>query len=147
MRFRLLYLVAPLVLVLSSGCGAGSLGVALLTSPPLEQMRFTKSEPENPYVQVGAGPLARSTFATTEAGYAIEVRDLLFGPAQKAVDVDLNGAAMIEVRDGAGIVTIGGKTREVAMGATLTVSEGEKLRIEARGGSLVLRAYVFRAEQ
>jgi hypothetical protein len=110
-------------------------------------MKFSKSKSEHPYVAIAVGTLARSRFATTQAGYAIEVRDLLFAPAQKAEDADMNGAAVIEVRDGTGIVTIGDKAREVTMGTTLTVSQGEKLRIEARGAPLVLRAFVFSEEK
>ena len=149
MRPRLIHFAAPaaLVLILVSGCGEGSRGVALLPPPPLERMQISKSQSENPFVQVGAGPLARSSFATSVAGYAVEVRDFLVGPAQKAVSVDMTGAAVFEVRDGAGTVTIGEKTAAVSMGATFTVSEGEKLRIEAHGGPLVLRAHMFKAER
>lgn len=147
MRSRLFHLAAPLVLVLLSGCGTDSRGVALLSPPPPEKIQFSKYEPANPYVQLEAGPLARSSFATTEAGYAIEVRDFLVGPAQKSVHVDIDGAAVFEVRDGTGVARIGDKTQMLAMGAKFSVSEGEKLWIEARNGPLVLRAHVFRAEQ
>jgi len=149
MRPRLIHFIGPAALVsmLVSGCGEGSRGVSLLPSPPPERMQISKSQSETPFVQAGAGALARSSFATSVAGYAVEVRDFLVGPAQNAVSVDMTGAAVFEVRDGTGTVTIGEKTAAVSMGATFTVSEGEKLRIEARGGPFVLRAHMFKAEQ
>jgi len=142
-----MHLVVPVALLAMpvSGCGEGSRGVALLPPAPSERMAISKSQPENPFVQMEGGPLARSSFAAIVGGYAIEVRDFLVGPAQKAVSVNVNGATVFEVRDGMGAVTIGDKTAAVSMGATFTVSEGEKLRIEARGGPLILRAHTFKA--
>jgi hypothetical protein len=128
-----------------SGCGEGSRGVELLTPPP-DQMQISEYQPENPYVQTEAGPLSRPAFSTKAGGYAIEVRDILVGPGQKASDVAMTGAGVFEVREGGGTVTIGEQAREVAAGATFAVSEGEKLQIEARGGPMILRAYLFKAQ-
>jgi len=128
----------------ASGCGEGSRGIALLTPPP-EQMQLAEGQPENPYVRTEAGPLARSTFSTTAGGYAIEVRDILVGPGQKPSDVPMAGAGVFEVREGGGTVTIDEQAHDVTAGATFAVSEGAKLRLEARGGPMILRAYLFRA--
>jgi len=107
-----MHLVVPVALLAMpvSGCGEGSRGVALLPPAPSERMAISESQPENPFVQMEGGPLARSSFAAIVSGYAIEVRDFLVGPAQKAVSVNVNGATVFEVRDGMGAVTIGDKT-------------------------------------
>ena len=144
---RMFCLVAPLVIVFASGCATDSRGIALLPSPSQEKMQFSKYEPANAYTRLEGGSLTRSSFATVEAGYAIEVRDFLFGPALKVVQVDIDGAAILEVRDGAGVARIGDKVQVVEMGATFAVSEGEKLWVEARDGPLLLRAHVFRVAQ
>jgi hypothetical protein len=109
-------------------------------------MQISEYQPESPYVKTDAGPFARPAFSTTAGGYAIEVRDILVGPAQKVSDVSIAGAGVFEVREGGGTVTIGEQAREVAAGATFAVSEGEKLRIEARDGPMILRAYIFKAQ-
>src|SRR5262249_43884831 len=101
--------VTPMLLgiwaIVASGCDEGARGIELLTPPP-EQMQISEYQPDNPYVQTEAGPFARSTFSTTTGGYAIEVRDILVGPRQKPSALELGGAAVFEVREGGGTVTI-----------------------------------------
>jgi quercetin dioxygenase-like cupin family protein len=124
------------------GCGEGSRGVALLPPPP-ERLQLSQYQPDKPFVGTAAGPAGRSTFTVAEDGYQIDVRDVLIAPGQKAVDVEMPGVAILQVREGGGIATIGGRERQLTMGAIFTVSEGEKARVEARGGPLILRAHVF----
>jgi hypothetical protein len=146
LRSQPLVVLTAVVVVAASGCGEGSRGVALLTPPPPERMPISTSQLDKPFAQIAGAPSARSRFTVAEAGYAIEVQDLLVGPAQKTVEVDVPGAAVFEVRDGAGSVTIGNRTETVTMGATFTASEGDKLRIEAHGGPLILRAHIFKSQ-
>jgi hypothetical protein len=128
--------------VVTIGCGEGARGVALLGQPP-ERVQFSQSQPDRAFVATPAGFAVRSAFTTTEDGYRIDMRDILVAPGQKAVDVELPGAAIVEVREGGGIATIGGRERQLTMGATFTLSQGDRVRVEARGGPLILRAHVF----
>jgi hypothetical protein len=124
------------------GCGEGSRGVALLAPPP-ERIQLSQSRADRPFVATPAGLAERLTFTATDDGYRIDVRDILVAPGQKAVDVEMPGAAIVEVREGGGIATIGGRERPLTMGATFTLSQGDRARVEARGGPLILRAHVF----
>lgn len=131
-----------LLTVVTIGCGEGARGVALLAPPP-ERMQLSQSQPDRPFAATPGGPAVRSTFTATEDGYRIAVRDILLAPGQKAVDVQMPGAAIFEVREGGGVATIGGRERQLTMGATFTLSQGDTARVEARGGPLILRAHVF----
>jgi len=120
-------------------------GVALLERPPDAQLKGSISRPDKPFVEGPPGtPYARSSFSATEGHYVIEVRDLLVAPAQQGISVEAMGAGVLEVRDGTGSVMIGNKTMAVSMGATFFVSEGDKIRIESRGGPMILRAHFFK---
>ena len=128
-----------------TGCSLfDSRGVALLERPPAERMKIVAAQPEKPFGLVAGGPYARSSFSALDGDYAVEVKDFIVAPAQKTVDVELAGAAVFEVREGAGTVTIGDRTTPVAMGARFIVSEAEKLRIEASDRPMILRAHIFK---
>ena len=146
-RTRLRTAVIGSVVVVTVGCSLfDTRGVALLERPPSVESRGSISRPEKPFsASAPGGPYARSTFSATEANYVIEIRDVLVAPTQKIVELDAPGAGVFEVREGAGTVTLGGNTTAVAMGATFFVSEGEKIRIESRGGPMILRAHLFRS--
>jgi hypothetical protein len=141
MRSRVVVLLG-LLGVVTIGCGEGSRGVALLAPPP-ERMQVSPYQSDRPFVATTAGLAARSTFTAAEDGYRVEVRDVLIAPGQKAVEVEMPGAAIFEVREGGGVATIGRREAPLVMGAMFTLSQGEKARVEARGGPLILRAHVF----
>jgi len=141
-------ILGSLTIAVTAGCSMlDSRGVDLLKPPPPEQMKMSTARADRPFApSLRGGSSVRSSFSTVESGYAIEVQDHLVAPAQKAVDVEVAGAAAFEVREGAGSVTIAGRTTVVTMGATFVVSEGEKIRVEATGGPMILRAYQFKSQ-
>ena len=142
-RLRLT-LTAAAMLVVGLGCAAtGPNGTTLLPQPPPDQVKPSAYEPEHPLVMVKPGLSARLNFVATEGDYAIEVRDILVAPGSQGVVLDLAGAAVLEVRAGAGVVPIGDTSREVTAGAALVVSEGDKVGALARGTPLVFRAHLF----
>jgi len=124
--------------------GAGSNGIALLPRPAPDRAPASDYAPERPLQPVAPGVSQRVTFLAEESGYAVEVRDILVAPATKPVSLEIAGAAVIEVRDGTGMVAVGDKSRDVAIGASFAVSEGEKVTAQARGAPLLLRAHFFK---
>jgi hypothetical protein len=132
------------VLTIEGGC-AGAKGVGPLPPPPPGQVQASDYVPDRPLAQVAPGLSARLTFAAVEGGYAVEVRDLLVAPGNASIPIVLPGAAVVEVRDGTGVLAIGETRREVAIGAAFAVSEDQKLAAEARGKPLLLRVHLFKA--
>ena len=140
--------VVTLAASLAGACSTeGTRGVALLAPPPQDQIKFVGIPTTNPFAQERDGVLSRATFAARVADRAVEVQDFLVGPAQKTAVVGVAGAAIFEVREGSGTVTIQGKTTALSNGATFVASEGEKLILEPRGVPLIVRAYIFRSEE
>jgi hypothetical protein len=138
----------PLALVLVAavlgGCaGQTASGVGLIPRPPADQLELSKTESVEPYALVREGLATRTAFRATSGAFTIEVRDLLVSPGRPAVSLDLGGAAVFEVRDGAGVADIAGKEITLSMGATFAVSQGEPVRVQARGGPLALRAHLL----
>jgi hypothetical protein len=138
-------LTAAAILLAGRGCAeTGPNGVALLPHPAPDQVKPSDYEPERPLAVVAPGLSARLTFVATEGEYAIEVRDVLVAPGNPAVPLNLVGAAVVEVRDGAGVLTVGQTSHQVTTGATLAISDGDQVSAEARGTPLVLRAHLFK---
>lgn len=145
---RLQSFTVGLAVTAVAGCGLfDSRGVAVLgPPPPPDRMQVSAYRAENPFVVGAAGePYVRSAFSTAEAGYRIEVRDVLVAPAQKLVNVRIGGAAMFEVRDGAGTLVREGKRVALRMGSTFVASDGESIGIEAAGVPMILRVHEFKA--
>jgi gentisate 1,2-dioxygenase len=113
--------------------------------PPVSLSSYT---PQRPYKQYSPGLLAQTAYVAPNTGrHAVEIWDLMVGPGKKSEPATLPGAAVFEVRSGAGIITAAGRRREVKSGATLAVNEGESFAIENRtpDGALMIRATVIRA--
>jgi len=106
------------------------------------------SEPAKPYSQSSPNLFARVVFeADGPPGYRVEVRDLMIPPKKKAADVKLPGAAFLEVRYGAALLTLDGRQQQLAMGNTLAISQGQAFTVESTSNeSLTIRAQIVRAQ-
>ena len=129
-----------LTLLLQTACGGmyqtGADGTGLLPGPPAGELKPSKYQPENPYLQLAPGLLTRTLFeAASGTGYRVEVRDLLVGPGQRTSNLSLSGAAVFEVRSGSAVITTAGKPQEVRMGSAFALSEGASFMIENKADS------------
>jgi len=134
---------ALFAVVFQSGCQTD--GVGLLPGPPAGELKFSEYKPESPYTELVPGLLTRTVHpADSGAGYRVEVRDFLVGPAQRTSQASLPGPAIFEIRSGGGLITAGGKSTEVRVGSTLAVPEGEAFTIENKGDvAITVRVHLF----
>lgn len=133
------------VLLATSAAGCQSRpGVGPLPGPPAGDVTFSKSQPANPFTSITPGLFARTVYsADSGAGYRVEVRDLLVGPGQKASG-SLPGAAVLEIRSGAGTMTVAGRTQELRTGSTLSLPDGQAFAIQNTGaGALTIRVHLL----
>src|SRR5436309_10308557 len=80
--------------------------------------------PDNPPVELAPGLYSRPLFrADNGPGYAVEVRELLVGPRKKSAEAGLPGPAIMEVRHGSGVVTVGGKAMQGSIGTIFVLPE------------------------
>lgn len=116
--------------------------------PPTPPAALSSYSPQQPYKQFVSGLLAQTVYvAATSGPYAVEVWDLTVGPGKRSEAATLPGAAIIEIRSGAGTVTVAGRSREVRIGATFSIGEGESFTIANRSPeeALMIRATIVRA--
>jgi hypothetical protein len=127
----------------------GAKGLGLLPGAPTTGVAYSTTRPANPFRQYAPGLMARTLYSVASgAGYRIEVWDLMVGPGRTADSVSLPGGFVSEVRYGGGILAVGGKTQEIRLGATFSISEGSAFRLENRSDlPLVLRGHLFTAHQ
>lgn len=97
------------------------------------------------YRQYAPGLLARTVY-TTRDRVAVEIWDLMLGPGRVAPKVELPGAAVLEVRTGAGTVEHEGGRRELHTGSTVTVPGHSSFGLANASSeqSFVLRAVIIR---
>src|SRR5882672_1383682 len=121
--------VAFSAVVSQMACGGPKSGATgPLPPPPPDQMKASDYQPQKGFVQVSPGLATRSVFVvepTAKDPYHVDVQDILVAPGKEAVSVPLQGAAILEVRDGSGTATIGQKSQELGAGTTFSVAEGE----------------------
>lgn len=133
-------------LLLSTGCRTAfeEGGKHGLPPAPPGTTDFSDYEPNQSYEMTRPGVAERSMYKTTasQEGFDVEVRDFLVAPAYPAVPLALDGAAVLEVRQGSGKATVGERKVEVRPGTIFTVDEGNSLRLTAQGEPLVLRAWI-----
>ena len=87
--------------------------------------------PKNPPVELVPGLYSRTLFRTDDGpGVSVEVRELSVGPRKKSAEATLPGPAVMEVRHGNGVVTVGGKPMEVKIGTVLVVPEKTPFSVE-----------------
>lgn len=127
----------------------GAKGTELLPKASPGERNFSSYQPKNPYEQLAAGIMTRTLFeASSGTGYRVVVDDLLVGPGKHSESVSLPGMAVLEVRSGNGLITIGrGKPRDLKLGSTFTLPEGESFAIDNKAeDAIAIRVHVFKAE-
>jgi hypothetical protein len=100
----------------------------------------------NLFKQYAPALLTRTVYmAPAAAPYHVEMWDLLVGPSRKTDAVSLPGSAVLEVRSGAGLVTIDGKPHALRMGSTFAINEGSQFAIDngQQPRALSIRAIVI----
>jgi hypothetical protein len=106
--------------------------------------------PQRPYKPFSSGLLTQPVYVAESTGrHTIEVWDLMTGPGKKSEAATLPGAAVCEVRSGAGVITTAGKPRDVRTGTTFAINEGESFTIENRAPdtALMIRATIVRSRK
>lgn len=145
------------LLILTAFCVASSPRATLaqtqqapVTGSPATPRRLTTFEPLNPYRLLTAGLLVRTRFvADRSALHAVEIWDVMVGPARRSEKARLPGAAILEVRSGTGVLSSGGEPRTLRAGAVVSVDEATEFTL-ANGDKespLILRATIVRGRQ
>ena len=141
---------AGLLLFALMGCKGPTLSLEKTRPLPetADASQKASSEPANPYTEASPGLFARAVFqADGPPGYRVEVRDLMIAPKKKAAEIKLAGAAFLEVRNGAGVLTQSEHRQEVAIGATFSISQGQSFTLEATSDQpLKIRAQIVAAQ-
>jgi len=145
-------------LILDTGCRSVSDegGRHSLPPAPPGTTDFSDYQPDNPYEPSGDGVAERSVFTSpSDQGYAVEVRDVMVAPGKPQVWVRLDGAAVLEVRQGSGEATMIKEPGceepeceekvELYPGFSFTVDAGKKLRVTASDEPLELRTWIVSA--
>jgi len=146
---RGLSLFAVLLLLCTASCQttADGRGKSGLPPPPPDATNFSDYQPQMPFLPTtNAGVARRQVFQTGSGeGYAVAVEDFLISSKAPSATVPLAGAAVVEVRDGAGQATVGERHIELQRGTVFTVAEGESLAISPKGEPVTLRTWIVRS--
>jgi hypothetical protein len=118
-----------------------------LPPPPLGAAHYSDYQPAHPFLPWQGGIATRSVYKTNEtehpgAGLAVEVRDLLISTTQPETVFALDGAAVLEVRQGSGEAMVGGQSLELRPGTVFTVGEGEPLRVIPHSEPITFRSWI-----
>lgn len=119
---------------------------AATATPVIDRSQLGTDPSHNQYKQYAAGLLARTVYRTDEnPRFTIEIWDLLVGPGKKSDPVTLPGGAIFEVRAGAGQIRAGDNTREVKLGTTMAIEDGQSFQIQngSTENALSIRAVVI----
>ena len=116
--------------------------------PPSQQL--VPGEPKDAYRSFVPGLLVRTRFAAPagkDARYAIEIWDAMVGPGKASERARLPGAAVIDVRSGTGVLTVGGKPQELRSGVTASIDDGVDFTLRSldKDAPLIVRATIIRA--
>ena len=139
------FVAVAVVLILGTGCRTAfeEGGKHGLPPAPPGTTDFSDYEPIHPYLPSGNGVAARSMYTTaSQEGYGVEIRDFLVALTYPDADLGLSGAAVLEVRRGAGEAVVGEQRIELRPGVVFTADAGQSLRITARGEPLALRTWI-----
>jgi hypothetical protein len=139
--------------VLSAGCSRQTPNVQIEKTRPLPEVsagdqNFSAYKPAHAFIEIAPAVLTRTVFqGPGPAGFRIEVRDLQLAAHKSAGDLTLPGAAFAEVRYGAGTMTAGEKHQELALGTTLSISQGQRFSLESTSDQpLIIRVHLLTAE-
>ncbi len=166
--------IAACLLLLLSACRAdvtsrefaaettGGSAPALAAPPDKGEIQYSRFAPDPPSDEIVKGLLSQTVYDTARderamaaiargpapgPRYRIEVRTLLVGPGRRTESATLPGAAIFEVRSGAGTFAIGEKTQEITTGSTFAVSDGESFTFASGADTeLTLRVYIIRLQ-
>jgi len=120
-----------------------------IAPPPKEGIRYSDYRPALPYKVTDQGVLSRELFAAPGGDeYRVSVRELALGPKRSSREIEFAGAALLEVRAGAGMIAVDGKQTRLATGSALTVSQGQRIVLTntSEDQGLELRAVVISAQ-
>lgn len=110
--------------------------------------QLVTGEPRDAYRSFATGLLVRTRFAPADkdARYAIEIWDAMVGPGKASEKARLPGAAVVEVRSGTGVLTVGGKPHQLRAGATASIDDGADFTLtnSDKDSPLILRVTVIR---
>lgn len=73
----------------------------------------------------------------------------MVAPGKASESARFPGAAIVEVRSGTGVLSVGGKPSELRTGATVSVDDGADVRVTSsdKDAPLILRVTLVRAGQ
>jgi hypothetical protein len=138
--------VSPGVVGIAFGAPAQSASEPV-AGTPVTPPRLTSVEPRDPYRSIAPGLLARTRYVADRTGpYTLEVWDLMVGPGKTSEKARLPGAAVVEVRSGTGILSSGGKSVDLRLGATAPLAEAADFSLgnTDKEAPLILRATLIR---
>jgi quercetin dioxygenase-like cupin family protein len=100
---------------------------------------------EESYRQFAPGLLVRSVYSTRDR-VAVDIWDVMVGPGKSSDTFTLPGAAVLEVKTGAGTLEHSGERSELRLGSTLAVPANSKFRLSnaSKDQALVLRAIIVK---
>lgn len=153
MRTRSVPLFFFFGLILCAGCSRKKDQVQIDKTRPLPEVaagdqNFSSYKPANVFSEMAPALLARTVFQSPGPnGYRIEVRDLRLAGRKQAEGLTLPGAAFGEVRYGSGAVVIGDRRQDLALGATLSISQGQRFSLQSTSDQpLVIRFHLITTE-
>jgi len=108
---------------------------------------FSSYRPAIPYEELQPNVLTRTIFdAAGPSGFRVEVRDLQVDAKKKGENIQLPGAAFLEVRGGSGVLTMADKRQDLPLGSTFSVPQGQSITLEATSDQpLTIRVRLVRA--
>lgn len=117
-------------------------------TPAIDRTQLAPETQQNPFKQYAPGLMARTIYKAEQTGdLEVEIWELLVGPGKKSEPAKLPGAAVAEVRSGAGVVTIGEKRRDLKSGTGFSIDDGEAFQLEnnSQDEGLSLRVVLIRS--
>ena len=118
------------------------LTTALITAAIAQE---TPSPTERAFRQYAEGLLIREVY-TTRDRVTVDIWDLMVGPGKSSAPATLPGAAILEVRSGAGTLEQTGKRDALRLGTVLSLPPQTEFRLSnaSRTQALVLRAVIVK---
>ncbi|HEX4959450.1 MAG TPA: hypothetical protein VF173_01330 [Thermoanaerobaculia bacterium] len=117
-----------------------------LPAPPPGAAHYSDYQPAHPFLPWQDGVARRLVYKTDAienlGGLAVEVRDFLVSSMQTKSIFALDGAAVIEVRQGSGEVMVGEQKLKLLSGTVFTVGKGEPLSVISHGEPITFRAWI-----
>jgi hypothetical protein len=117
-------------------------GIADATAQPPARGAQTPSPVRPMYRQADSGWLAREVYRSPAGGgVAVQFLDVLVGPGRKAQLRSMPTGALLDVKAGIALVTVGQAAQRGVAGVVIPIDQGQSLSIENRESD---RAFVAR---